>query len=265
MICYDLSIFFYDLHFILHDLNRSNYNLLLKSDDLTGKHSIYKEETMKSQRETRNYNESDAVFIGRAGAIIDSLATYMKRFSQFDATQFTQAYHVSLVDQLHRLENGMSNSMDRAILSGKTAAVQRASKAALDEMQQAKYFVRKVSHNQLQTIHSFGYDKLTKSRDNREKMLFLFEEFVSMMQKRKDALESAGYPPLKLPQLEKLCKEYEKALAEQREYKREKENRTIERVKQLNELHKELQFIQEVAVKYLFRKEPEIQRFFRLQ
>lgn len=225
----------------------------------------YQGETMKQARKNRNYNESDASFLGKATAIINQLATALPDFAAFDATVFTREYVTTLLEKLQAIEEIHSDSVYRSILSEKTASMSSLMKRALREMQLAKYFIGKMCNHKKEVINSFGYSDLSKSRTKPDVVLSVFEGFVATMQSRGKELLALHYPRENLEQLPTLLHRFQEKRSEQRLFKKERPLLTSQRVALLNALFKEMQLIQHVASHYIFPEHPEKQALFSLK
>lgn len=219
---------------------------------------------MKLDSPVRKYGKSDATFISSAASVIHYLSQELEHFASFDSSVFSEEYVASLLAKIEQIHSLPGDNVIRAQLAQKTEAMTRSLEAAVDEMQVAKYFVAKSYKRGSAEYNSFGFKELARIRYNPQQMLLLFESFLFSMENGKVRLIAANYPASKFADLRELYHTFQEQRTAQRTFKKDRKNYTTERVTLLNELWNEVKRVEEVATKYLFKREPEKGNLFKL-
>lgn len=212
----------------------------------------------------RNYAMKDDTFLRKASSITEELSKHLAHFQNFDSGSFSTEFVAKLEDTRQQILSIPSDRFIKATLAVKTAAMQEALQACVDEMQVAKYFIKKLYKRGSVEYDRFGFKKLVKCRYSPEKMFGLFEFFIDCLEKRREQLLSVHYPESKFTELYTLCKELETKRIEQNSFKADRMGQTHTRITLLNQLWKDLKKVEEVASNFIFQEDPEMRKRFRV-
>lgn len=212
----------------------------------------------------RSYKESDANFLSKARCLIDLLDQNFDEFNRFDPDCFSSCFPQRLKDKIGKIEKSPSDSVIKSMLAAKTDRMQKCLTTCLDEMHMARYFVKKICKNDKRLIELFCYKEMQENYSKPDKALLIFGDFVKQVETQWDQLIAAHYPEVNLVKLQQLLKEFEDARKSQSHFKKERSLATVERIEQLNDLWKEVKGVQQVAVNYLYKKQPEMQALFTI-
>lgn len=217
---------------------------------------------MSPKRQMRNYKESDASVLNKARYLVDQLDKNFEEFNRFDPDSFSSCFPQRLKEKIGEIEKSPTENTIKDLLAANSEKIEQCLNSCLGEMHLARYFVKKICKNDKGLIELFCYQEMQDNYNDSEKALTIFGKFVKQVERQWEQLSAAHYPDVNLAKLQQLYKEFEDAHNAQYHYKKECSSAKVERIEQLNDLWKEMKDVQQVAVNFLYKKQPEMQALF---
>ena len=141
----------------------------------------------KYLKEIRNYKFSDNKMMEKAKVFKEIYREDMKDFSRFDSD-----YNISVIEdisqKIQEIEAIPRAKQHRAILSQKTALVEKQMQKCRNIIQLSKFFIEKAFPSNKAKLLEFGFNNYTISNQSQPKMLLFLKVFHILLLKYKDVL-----------------------------------------------------------------------------
>lgn len=201
----------------------------------------------------RLYNCADNEMRDAAHTFVSQFPNYADGFSELDPEIFHTDFHVEFSQTLEVANSVPTDNVLIDEVASETSDAESKRVDCVNAVSSLKYFAKKAADGNKHFMNQFGYNDLDSCRNSTKKMILFMQDFVSTMNKNRDALLEAKMPEEKFGYFESLARELVKEREEQKDAKYRRANATDLRIQYLNNVWRIMVMIAD-AVQYAFPK-----------
>ncbi len=202
----------------------------------------------------RNYNITDGQLLEFAGMVIEFYQEDQPDFMSFDST-FTESRSDEIMAALEAAENADPDSLVITDQEAKTQSVTSNMSAARAVYMDIKYFAEKAFKSSPAIIKEFGTNRYSRMRNSQVRMIQFMLELKTTVAKYRAELLAVGASDTLLDSVGTIYSDLKDNNLNQETLKKQRTQKTADRVKHLNGLYDMLREINALAAR-VYREDP---------
>ncbi len=208
---------------------------------------------MTTEQIRRLYNCADNEMRDAAHTFVSQFPNHEEGFRALDPEIFHPEFHVEFTQTLAVAGSVPSDNVLIDEVASETSDTDAKRIDCVNAVSGFKYFAKKAAKGNKHFMNKFGYNDLDSCRNSTKKMILFMQDFVSTMNKNRDALLEAKMPEEKFGYFESLASELVNEREGQKDAKYRRADATDQRIQYLNTVWRIMVVIAD-AVQYAFPK-----------